>query len=74
MKPRKKDPRGGPGRNQGRKARDGAPNLLRVNVMLDGATISKAADIGGGNVSLGIRKAVTQAAAPSLGKVGSSDR
>lgn len=53
-----KSRRGGPGRNQGRKASDGAHSLKRVNVMLDDATISKAADIGKGNVSLGIRKAV----------------
>jgi hypothetical protein len=57
---KKKDRRGGPGRNQGRKTADGAHDLKRINVMLDDSTIGKANDIGEGNLSLGIRKAVAK--------------
>lgn len=57
MKKKKPKGRGGPGRNQGRKAVDGC-DVKRVNVMLDDKTIDKARDIGEGNLSAGIRKAV----------------
>lgn len=36
----------------------------RVNVTLDKATIERAREIGGGNVSEGIRRAVAQAGTP----------
>lgn len=44
----------------GRKPTDGAEGLKRHNVMLDDATLVKAAEIGRGSVSVGIRKAVKE--------------
>lgn len=49
--------RGGPGRGQGRRSLDGAPGLRRVNVMLDSVTVDVLRRIGGGELSLGIRRA-----------------
>jgi len=57
----KKERRGGAGRNQGRKAQDGAEGLLRFNIMLDPESVERARSLGDGNVSLGIRKAITEA-------------
>lgn len=70
-KTEKKDHRGGPGRGQGRRALDGRGvaggrrPLARINVMLDEETMLRAAEIGGGNVSLGIRVAVARAKLPA---------
>ena len=50
---------GGPGRGQGVKAVDGATGLKRVNVSLDDATIAAAKVLGDGEVSLGIRRALS---------------
>ena len=63
MKRKKKERRGGAGRNQGRKAQDGAEGLLRFNIMLDPDSLERARSLGEGNVSLGIRKAIAEAAA-----------
>ena len=52
--------RGGTRKGAGRKAEVTGTN--RINVSLDPATVEKARDIGHGNVSLGIRKAVKYAA------------
>lgn len=48
---------GGAGRGQGRVAVDGAINLARKQVRLDPETIDTLTALGGGNLSLGIRKA-----------------
>jgi len=50
---------GGPGRGQGVKAADGATGLKRVNVSLDEASIAAAKKLGDGEVSLGIRRALS---------------
>lgn len=50
---------GGPGRGQGIKAADGVTGLKRVNVSLDEASIAIAKALGGGEVSLGIRRALS---------------
>lgn len=50
---------GGPGRGQGVKAADGATGLKRVNVSLDDASIEAARALGDGEVSLGIRRALS---------------
>lgn len=50
---------GGPGRGQGAKAADGATGLKRVNVSLDEASIAAAKALGDGEVSLGIRRALS---------------
>ncbi len=50
---------GGPGRGQGIKAADGATGLKRVNVSLDEASIAAAKALGDGEVSLGIRRALS---------------
>ena len=49
--------RGGAGMGQGRVADDGATNLERKQVRLDPETIDTLTTLGGGNLSLGIRKA-----------------
>ena len=46
---------GGPGRGGGRKARDGA-STARVQASLDADTVAHAAELGGGDVSLGLRE------------------
>lgn len=48
---------GGKREGAGRKPLGDAP-MRRVNVMLDAATIAKAEQIGGGNLSAGLREAV----------------
>jgi len=50
---------GGPGRGQGVKAADGVTGLKRVNVSLDEASIAAAKALGDGEVSLGIRRALS---------------
>ena len=50
---------GGPGRGQGIKAADGATGLKRVNVSLDEASIAAAKALGDGEVSLGLRRALS---------------
>lgn len=55
--------RGGPGRGQGRKAADGAHNLRQHSVMLDPASIATAKRLGGGEISVGIRRALAGASA-----------
>ena len=45
---------------KGRLTRDGA-EVRRVQVMLDEATIERARVLGDGNISMGVRKAVTEA-------------
>lgn len=57
----KAERRGGVRVGAGRKAADGAEGTARYNVALDDATVKKARKIGGGNLSLGIRKAVDAA-------------
>lgn len=48
---------GGPGRGQGLKAADGATGLERKNVSLDAESIAVLTAFGGGELSLGIRRA-----------------
>lgn len=50
--------RGGRRPGQGRKALDGMEGTRRVTVSLDDATVDRAAQIGDGVVSVGIRRAV----------------
>ena len=52
---------GGPGRGQGAKAADGVTNVARYNVTLDAVSESVARQIGGGDRSLGIRRALGKA-------------
>lgn len=49
--------RGGPGRGQGRRANDGAIYLRRRSVSLDDETVASLRKLGGGDLSLGIRRA-----------------
>ncbi len=58
-----------PSKHGGKRAGAGAKPLhaepmKRVNVMLDEATISKAEQIGGGNLSAGLREAVRRVRKP----------
>ena len=53
----KKEKRGGVRVGSGRKATDGAITA-RYNVMLDEQTVAKARELGDGNLSAGLRKAV----------------
>ena len=48
---------GGPRRNQGRRAADGATGLRRVNVTIDDTSADKLRAHGDGDLSLGIRRA-----------------
>ena len=57
-----KPARGGSRPGAGRKTSDGAKELKRTNVMLDDSTIDRAIEIGEGNLSLGIRRAVKKLA------------
>lgn len=50
---------GGPRRGAGRKTIGDVP-MIRTNIMLDRETISKAHGLGDGNVSAGVRKALTR--------------
>lgn len=52
---------GGAGRGQGAKAADGVTNVQRYNVTLDQATDEAARLFGGGDRSLGIRRALVHA-------------
>ena len=54
-KPRKQDHRGGARRGAGRPARDGVVATLRYTVTLDEATVLFLTQLGGGNLSEGIR-------------------
>lgn len=65
-------PRGGIREGQGRKAQDGVVDTVRVNVSLDLPTITKAREIGQGNLSAGIRAAVAQAKTPKKNRAGRS--
>lgn len=49
--------RGGPGRGQGRKPADGATGLKRRNISLDDARADVLRAFGGGDLSVGIRRA-----------------
>ena len=49
---------GGAGRGQGAKAADGVTDVQRYNVTLDAASDAAARHLGGGDRSLGIRRAV----------------
>lgn len=49
---------GGHREGAGRKAEDEADGVARYNVSLDAPTVKKAKKLGGGNLSLGLRKAV----------------
>ncbi|MEO0035371.1 MAG: hypothetical protein RLZZ501_1394 [Pseudomonadota bacterium] len=49
------------GRSVGRPTADGAAGMARKNVTLDAATIDAAREIGGGDLSLGLRRAVALA-------------
>ena len=49
--------RGGPGRGQGIKAFDGATGLKRRNISIDDASADILRQFGGGDLSLGIRRA-----------------
>jgi hypothetical protein len=53
-----KKPRGGPREGAGRKPTHGAP-MTRHQVMLDAETLAHLKEIGGGNLSAGIRMAVS---------------
>jgi hypothetical protein len=57
----KKKRHGGPRKGAGRKAVDQASGTNRYAVSLDSATLHKARELGDGNLSLGIRKAVRDA-------------
>ena len=48
---------GGPGRGQGVKAADGAQGLKRRNISIDDASADILRQFGGGDLSLGIRRA-----------------
>jgi len=48
---------GGPGRGQGIKAADGATGLKRTNITIDQASADSLRAFGGGDLSLGIRRA-----------------
>lgn len=52
-----REPRGGAREGAGRPAADGASGMSRVNVTLDSGTIAKLRELGGGNLSVGIRVA-----------------
>lgn len=52
-----REPRGGARAGAGRKAADGAAGMTRVNVMLDAHSITKLRELGGGNLSVGVRVA-----------------
>lgn len=54
---------GGKREGAGAKPLKGEP-MTRVNVMLDDATIAKAKQIGGGNLSEGLREAVRRVRKP----------
>lgn len=54
----KKTNRGGPRKGAGRHTGDGAKGMKRYNVSLDPETVETARQIGGGNISQGIRLAV----------------
>jgi hypothetical protein len=55
----KKGTHGGPGRGQGRKTPDSPSGELKVySVRLDPTTVEALKEIGGGNVSAGIRMAI----------------
>ena len=54
---------GGPGRGQGAKAADGVTNGQRYNITLDQASDETARQLGGGERSLGIRRALAHAVA-----------
>ena len=51
---------GGPGRGQGIKAADGATNLKRTNISIDPASADTLRAFGGGDLSLGIRRAAAK--------------
>lgn len=53
---------GGPGRGGGIKTADGASNVRRVNITIDDAHDDIARHLGGGDRSLGIRRALAHAA------------
>ncbi|QNJ57365.1 hypothetical protein Dolphis_59 [Pseudomonas phage Dolphis] len=55
--------RGGSRPGSGRKTEDNAGELLRKQVKLDQASIDVLARLGGGNLSLGIRRAARRLAA-----------
>ena len=57
MTAKPKSTHGGPGRNQGRRAADGATGLRRVNVTIDSQSADKLRAHGDGDLSLGIRRA-----------------
>lgn len=52
---------GGAGRGQGARAEDGATNMRRVNITIDAAHDDIARQLGGGDRSLGIRRALAHA-------------
>jgi hypothetical protein len=52
---------GGAGRGQGARAEDGATNVRRVNITIDDAHDDIARQLGGGDRSLGIRRALAHA-------------
>lgn len=54
--------RGGPGRGQGVKAVDGATGLKRRNISIDDASADVLREYGGGDLSVGIRKAAKRVA------------
>ena len=54
----KKGGRGGSRPGAGRKTKDGITKTKRVNVSLDAETLDKAQQIGAGNVSEGVRRAI----------------
>jgi len=60
--------RGGPGMGQGRRAVDGATALQRRQVSLDQASIDTLADLGDGELSLGIRLAAGMVRAAGAGR------
>jgi len=57
-----KSTHGGRGRGGGRPRLDGDAQAKRINVSLDQATIDRAREIGDGNLSEGIRRAVSRCA------------
>ncbi len=61
--PSKRSEHGGKREGAGRKPMKDAP-MTRMNVMLDAATVEKAKQIGGGNLSEGLREAVRRVRKP----------
>lgn len=61
--------RGGRRAGAGRKAKDGADKLRRVTLSLDPASLAIAQTLGGGEVSVGVRKALRLAVVKDAARI-----